>query len=166
MQNDDVRMKKDNVEDCHGAALRLLQYRWRGEHELDERLRRRGFDPQVVRQVIDRLREEKWLDDRRFAAEFARTRRSRHLGRHRIARELQSLGVDRADASAATQSSPEEERQNLIVACQKRIRALSRLRGMPFVSGAEGRRKLAAYLLRQGYDYGDVLAVVEEELSK
>lgn len=150
---------------CYQAALRLLQYRFRSEKELDERLRLKGFPGEEVEATIARLRQEKWLDDRRFAGQYARTRRLRRVGRYRIGRELQSLGVSTEDAAEAL-GDQQAERENLTLLCQKRIRILTRTRGAGFVAGSEGRRKLTAYLLRQGYDYAAVLAVVEEELGK
>jgi regulatory protein len=150
---------------CYQAAIRLLQYRWRSEHEIAQRLQQRGFDPEEVRLVLDRLRQEHWLDDRRFAGEYARTRRLRRVGRFRIERELQSLGVPSEDVAAAA-GDQATERANLIEVCQKRIRVLGRLRGPGFVKGSEGRRKLTAYLLRQGYDYAAIREVLEEELGK
>src|SRR5688500_4119256 len=114
---------------AYTAALRLLQYRFRSEKELNDRLRQKGYSDDDVQAAMIRLRDEKWLDDRRFAAQFANSQRRRHRGSHRIVRELQALGVDRDDAVSATRSEAGEERADLQALAGKRIRVLSRLRG-------------------------------------
>ena len=159
-------VKEKDQAACYTAALRLLQYRFRSEQELHDRLHQKGYSDDDVQAVMIRLRDENWLDDRRFAEEFALSLRRRSRGSHRIVRELQALGVNRDDAAAAARSGAGEERQALVAAAQKRIVVLSRLRGLEFVRSAEGRRKLAAYLLRQGYDFGAVFEVVKEELGR
>lgn len=159
-------MTEDDDSACYTAALKLLNYKWRSEKELDDRLRQKGFDPDAIATAMARLREEKWLDDKRFATEFVRSRRGRNLGRFRISQELQARGINREQAKEATAGDPAGERQHLVAAATKRINALTRTKGARFVASAEGRRKLAAYLLRQGYDFQSVLEVLDEQLGR
>lgn len=153
-------------EDCYQTAIKLLKYRWRTEKELEVRLVEKKFAPDEIAQVCHRLREEGLLDDRRFAENYAQSRRLRKHGHRRIARELEAKGVDRTDAAAALKGGEAEERQQLAELCRKRIGALSRLKGEEFAAAPEGRRKLTTYLLRQGYDYAAVVEVIEEQLRK
>ena len=159
-------MTKDDVSACYTAALKLLNYQWRSEKDLDERLRKKGFAPASISVAIARLREEKWLDDKRFATEFVRSRRGRNLGRFRISKELQARGIDRDQAREATAGDPSDERKHLVAAAEKRINALTRTKGARFEASPEGRRKLAAYLLRQGYEFQTVLEVLDEQLGR
>jgi regulatory protein len=63
-------------------------------HEMREYLDRRAEDKSLLDQVIARLREKNYLDDARYALEFARQHaNSRRQGRFRIARELRTRGV-------------------------------------------------------------------------
>jgi regulatory protein len=63
-------------------------------HQMKEYLNIRAEDGDLVARVIARLRELNYLDDARFAAEFARQHASfRKQGRFRIARELRTRGV-------------------------------------------------------------------------
>ena len=57
---------------------------------------------QIVKTVLARLRENRYLDDARYALEFARHRaKYRRQGRFRIARELRARGVADAHIEAA-----------------------------------------------------------------
>jgi regulatory protein len=167
-QNVEPRLEKVEPasEDCYQTAIKLLKYRWRTEKELEVRLVEKKFSPDEIAQVCHRLREEGLLDDRRFAENYAQSRRLRRHGHHRIARELEAKGVDRTDAAAALKGGEAEERQQLAELCKKRIGALSRLKGAEFAAAPEGRRKLTTYLLRQGYDYAAVVEVIEEQLGR
>src|SRR5438067_1636733 len=78
---------------CYTAALRILNYRFNSEAELRRKLAAKDFDRETVDATIARLREEKWLDDARFAEAFVRTRMRKRVGRLRIRRELIAAGV-------------------------------------------------------------------------
>jgi regulatory protein len=56
-------------------------------------LLQKGFEPGVVGEVIDRLRTEKLLDDRRFVENFIGFRAARGQGPLRLRPELQELGL-------------------------------------------------------------------------
>ena len=63
-------------------------------HEMRQLLERRAESADDAKAVLARLRQNKYLDDARFAAEFARVRGlARRQGRYRIARELRQRGV-------------------------------------------------------------------------
>jgi regulatory protein len=63
-------------------------------HEMRAYLERRAEDPDLVSRVIARLRELNYLDDARYATDFARQRTQlRRQGRFRITRELRTRGV-------------------------------------------------------------------------
>jgi len=71
-------------------------------HELRQYLERRADDKEFVSNVIARLRENNYLDDARYAFEFARSHaQSRRQGRYRIARDLRARGVPDRHIDAA-----------------------------------------------------------------
>lgn len=130
---------------CYLAALRTLGYRFNSEAELRRKLQRKKFEKPVIDATLARLREEKWLDDERFAAAFVRTRGLKRIGARRIVYELRAAGVDDniAKQAVAENVDPDREREQLRALIARRAALL----GTP-----EGRNKLAAYLLKQGYD--------------
>ena len=154
----------DDLERCYTAALHILNYRFNSEAELRRKLKSKKFEGPLIEETIERLRREKWLDDSRFAAAFVRTKQQKHHGPRKIAMELAAAGVGRDEAKQALQanSNPEREREDAVALFEKRRRMLIRRHGEDYVQTDEARRKLAAYLLNQGYDSALVQSVVKE----
>ena len=139
-----------DAERAYVAALRILGYRFNSELELRRKLQRKKFEKAIIDATIARLREEKWLDDERFAGAFARTRSRKRIGAKRIVLELRAAGVDDDVATRAVKENidPEHEREQIRAIVQRR-------------EGWE-RNKLRAYLLKQGYDAALVADVFRE----
>lgn len=101
---------RDRLWQARDAALRLLSYRARSKQEVRRRLYHKGFEARVVEPCVARLVEEGLLDDREFAAAYARdTVRLRPRGRLGMTRELRAKGVDPAVAERAVESVMHEE---------------------------------------------------------
>src|ERR1041384_558987 len=141
------------AEQCYLSALRILGYRFNSELELRRKLQRKKFEKPIIDATIARLREEKWLNDERFAGAFARTRSRKRIGAKRIVLELRAAGVEDDVASRAVHENidPEKEREQIRAILQRRAELLA---------SGDGRRKLFSYLLKQGYD----AAVINDEL--
>lgn len=153
--------------DAYTSALRILQYRFNSEHELRRKLAAKRFEGAEIDAAIERLRDEKWIDDERFAGAFVRTRASKKIGPARIKRELSAAGVDRATADRALAENRDDERvgNDLAAVAEKRRRVMIRRHGDEFVRSAEGKGRLAAYLIQQGYPVDqvrDFLRVTED----
>jgi regulatory protein len=146
--------------DCYSAALRILRHRFNSEAELRRKLRGKKFEKDDIDITIARLHREKWLDDERFAGAFVRTRSNKRVGALRIRRELQAAGVseDAARQAIAENVDAEREGEALRESCARRLRVLGR-RGLP---SEELHRKLASYLIAQGYDSALVWQVVRD----
>jgi regulatory protein len=75
------------------AALDALARRDRASCDLQRKLRDKGYDPAVVEEVIDRLRDEKLIDDRRYLENFIGFRAARGQGPVRVRAELRKIGM-------------------------------------------------------------------------
>ena len=125
------------------AALRLLAYRPRSEHEVHDRLARR-FPEEVAAEVVAALRSQGLLDDARFSSQWADSRSARNPRSARlIARELLAKGVDGALADEAVREVDDEE--SAYRACLK----YSRTGGQ--ADPAAFQRRLMGYLARRGF---------------
>jgi len=153
-------------ERCRATALRILSHRWNSAQELEAKLRSKQFERPLVDRVIQSLREEGWIDDRRYAESAAREATRKNLGARRIERELAHAGVDaivaRTAIAAVVDGAGEEAR--LADVCRKKIRIMLR-RSRAALSDEKGRNKLVSFLLKQGYEYAAVREVVEAELK-
>jgi len=117
-------------------------------HEMKEYLARRAEDKESIGQVIARLREQNYLDDAKYALDYARLHaRSRRQGRFRIVRELRQRGVpDRHIESALDAVFTDTDEAALV---RERLkRQLARVRGP-----LDQRKIASAYrsLLRAGF---------------
>ena len=104
----------------------------------------------MVDEAIDRLREYGYLDDTKFAQNYATLRlRERPIGRRRLQRDLWLKKVDKETVETALdevfESNPEVDLIDRAIA--KRIR----LRGKP--QTREEAKKLFDHLLRQGFEF-------------
>src|SRR6266550_3474049 len=144
------------------AALRILKYRFNSEHELKRKLASKRFEAAEIEAAIERLHEEKWIDDERFAGAFVRTRAFKKIGPARIKQELKAAGVAREviDRTLAENVDEARTREDLRSAADKRRRLLIRRHGEEYVASAVGKMKLAAYLIKQGYAADQVRDVV------
>jgi regulatory protein len=135
----------------YAAALGALTRRAHSVFEMRTYLERRAADPEAARTVLARLREQRLLDDARYAVEFARNRaRRRSQGRYRIARELRARGVSDPNIETAVAQAFAETDEAALV--RKMIeRRLRSLRGP-----LDARRAASLYrsLLRGGFDAG------------
>ncbi len=143
----------DLRQNCSKAALHYLGYRPRSEAEVRQRLRRRGFDGQVVDKVITGLKERKLIDDVAFAQYWRDNRLSfKPRSRRAIKLELRQKGV-----AAETASEVVEDLDDEVMAYEaglKKARALSSL------DYSEFHRRLSGYLQRRGFSYGIISSVV------
>jgi regulatory protein len=140
--------KFETQEELYAAALRALMRRAHSIHEMRDYLTRRADDADLVSRVVAKLRERAYLDDARYAVDYARSHaQSRRQGRFRIARELRSRGVpDRYIEAAIDAVFAETDEGSLVRARLKRRLA--------HVRGPLDRRKLSslyASLLRAGF---------------
>jgi regulatory protein len=153
------------VTDCYTAALRILNYRFNSEAELRRKLVRKKYAEAEIDDAIAKLREEKWLDDERFAGAFVRARTSKRIGPGRIRRELSAAGVDRETAAHALTANADDERtrEHLTALFEKRKRMLARRKGDDYPATREGKAKIASYLIGLGYDATLVNEIVRHE---
>ncbi len=140
--------KLSTEQELYTSALRALMRRAHSIHEMREYLGRRAEDLELVSPVVARLRELNYLDDARYALDYARTHaQSRRQGRFRIARELRARGVpDRHIEAALDAVFAETDEATLVRARLKRRLA--------HVRGSLDRRHIASLyrtLLRAGF---------------
>ncbi len=135
-------------EQVYEYAVRALMRRAHSVYEMRQALERNAEDKTHVARVLARLKDKGYLDDAKYARQFARTRASgRTQGRFRIAQELRRRGVpDRHIEPALDEVFAETDERGLL---RKRIeRKLRTLRGPLDV---RKRASLFASLLRAGF---------------
>jgi regulatory protein len=130
------------------SAVRALMRRAHSIHEMKEYLSRRAENPEMITPVIQKLKEQQFLDDARYARDYARIHaQGRRQGKFRIARELRARGVpDRYIEAALDSIFAETDEAALIHA--RLVRKLKNVR-----SGLAQKKLASLYrsLLRAGF---------------
>jgi regulatory protein len=130
-------------------AYRLLASRGRTTRELRDRLQQRGHMPDDIDEVIHQLVNEGYLNDRRFAFDWARYRlQAKPLGRRRLAWEIQRRGVDSELLEEVLDNVYAEFNQ--VVLAEQALRKHLRVAGTP--RSMIERQKLSRHLLSLGFD--------------
>jgi regulatory protein len=146
---------------AHAIALRVLALRPHSRAELERKLARRGCDPLVAAEVLDRLAEVGLVDDAAYAQTLVQSRsRTNGLSGAALRRELREKGVDDELATTAIGSLDEQtERARAEELVAKKLRTMGGLD--PQVQA----RRLAAMLARKGYASGVAYAVVRDAVN-
>ncbi|CAG7624188.1 RecX family transcriptional regulator [Paenibacillus allorhizosphaerae] len=141
-------------------AIRLLSNRLRSEHEMRARLKQKGYDPDIVGKTMERLQNEKYLDDELFAEQLTRQRlESQKKGRYFIRQELQQKGIKKDTIHGAMELVDEETEFRMAFGLAEK-RYASELNRDP----VKARPKIAGFLQRRGYP-GSVVSRVLKQLS-
>lgn len=141
---------------AYDRALRQLARREQSRHELQQGLQRRGFGAGEVIAALDRLRDEGYQSDARFAAMLARTRIAQGYGPARIRAELHSHALDAALLDAVLT----DNETDWVAMARAQLRR--RYTGAPPAAFAERARR-AQFLLRRGFDQATVRASTRAE---
>ena len=121
--------KVSGEQDLYASALRALMRRAYSIHEMKIYLDRRAEDKDVIPPVVARLRELNYLDDARYAVDYANQHaKLRRQGRFRIARELRARGVPDRYIDAALETVFAETDESSLVRTRLK-RRLAHLRG-------------------------------------
>lgn len=94
-------------EAARAEAVALLARRDFASGELSRRLAERGFEAGAVTAALEALREERALDDARFAHNYIAYHAARGQGPVRIGADLAALGLTPIEVDAALGSGPD-----------------------------------------------------------
>jgi regulatory protein len=136
-----------NPLDVHERALRLLAVRPRARRELEVRLLRAGFEPDVVDEELTRLEVVGLVDDEAFARQVAEHHViSRRSGRRAVVGALAAKGVSRQVIEEAGAGVGGGEDERALELARERAPRLSVLAPDKAFS------RLSSLLMRRGYD--------------
>jgi regulatory protein len=139
------------VSQARVAALRLLTRREYTAAELRTKLLDREYTEPDVADAIAGLTRDGFVDDRRVAASFVRVASTvKGRGRHRIERELEHRGVDKATIREVLSALPAADET-------ASIRRFLARKNLPARLSAAEHRRLFGQLMRRGFS-ADLIA--------
>jgi len=151
----DALQRQDTFEKAKDSAYRLISLRPRSIAEIQQSLNRKGYDAEVISQVIAALSELELLDDKAFAKFWVEQRDTFKPRSHMALRqELQQKGISRNLIDEVLAVSDETNAAKM--AAEKKTRQLSHL------SEADFKKKLGQFLQRRGFNYDVAKEIVAE----
>jgi regulatory protein len=145
------------VDRAKRQAYRYLAYRSRTVRELRDRLQRRGYTVEVIDRVLRDLEAEGYVDDHKFALNWARYRlQNKPMGRRRLAWELQQRGVSLEFVEEVVRRVYAEFDE--VTLAEQAI--LKRLRSKGGLQSPRERQRYARYLFGLGFDADTIAAAL------
>jgi regulatory protein len=129
-------------------AYRLLGFRARSEKEIADRLGRKGYEEEVVAEVLAALRAHGYVDDAAFAEAWVSARGGTR-GRRALAHELRQKGVAPEVAARTIDEAKDEEAERAAAYAA----AVKKVGSRPADQSRAARARLAAFLQRRGFGW-------------
>ena len=143
-------------------AVKLLAVRNYSEKKLREKLAGREFDQEEIAASVARLKEERLLDDRRFAEEFVRARlATRPRTGIALQRDLFQRGISRPLAQEViAELAPPAQDEALALELVRRKWSL-----YESLDDQTRRRRLMSLLARRGFPYDTIEKVLKSDFD-
>ncbi|GGB51026.1 regulatory protein RecX [Oceanisphaera marina] len=138
------------------CALGLLSRRDHSRLELSQKLRQRQFDVELIEQALDKLEQQQWLSDHRFAVVQVRQHIFKKHGPLRIRMELKRKGVNEAYIEQALAEEDPDWFELALVCYQSRFRN----RDIPDI---KEKAKRMRYLQSRGFNSDQIRYALEAE---
>lgn len=146
--------------DAYEAALTSLDFCARTAKEIEKSLLTKGYVPCVVQAIVERLMENRLIDDRQIASRIAESNTSKPVGIYAVKRKLRAKGISDEDAFDALEAFDDDQQQ--AAAKQAAEKLYRRYSALP---DREARAKLSQALARRGFSWESVRAAVDALIS-
>lgn len=142
----------DSREQAHQVAVNFISYRPRSSKEVTDKLTRKGFASDIVREEVEQLRELMLINDLEFARMFIRDKlRGKPMGRALLRRKLLDKGISfQATERVLREYVTDENEQEAARVLATRKLKMSRVR-FADLEPAVRQKRLADYLLNRGF---------------
>ncbi|HEY8950631.1 MAG TPA: regulatory protein RecX [Rhizomicrobium sp.] len=143
---------------AYDKALGLLARREHSRRELGTKLRQGGYEGDEAKQALDRLGEQSYQDDDRFADVLVRSRVAQGYGPQRLRAELKSHGLSEARIRSCLDAAEVDWDASAMAQLQRRY-------GTKRPADPAERARRAQFLLRRGFSAATVRSVTHAEVD-
>ncbi len=146
-------------------AARLLSRRIHSINELKLKLRKSGYEPRHIEQVITEFSELNYLDDKKFAVQFIEEKKKlKRWGNNKIKAELSKRGVQQQIISdlLKTSDSDTDDMSNAVSLAEKKFRLIQKRE----IDRKKIKAKLMNYLFSKGFEYDVIRDVVNKLIDE
>jgi regulatory protein len=151
IEEEDLRelVRADAVHRAYLLSLSYISRKMRTRHEIMQYLHRKEMDEETARLAVERLIQEKLVNDEQYAQMFVQQRHRQQRGRLLIKQELHQRGI-KADEQPAAMAlvTPDEELAAALAAVRKRTQSKFG------ADRAINTNQLMNFLMRRGFSSG------------
>lgn len=139
---------------CYNRALYYLSQRDLSAKAITDKLTKAGFNKRFVISAVERLKELSYIDDESFARSYFEKCQASGLSVRQSVEKMVRAGIKRETAKEVCVYSSELERE--------KIRRLINKSYKNKISDTDSVKKTTAALLRRGFAFSDIRAVINE----
>ncbi len=145
---------------AYADGLKLLARRELSEAQVRQRLARKGHAPTDIDEAVERLRDERAIDDARVAEAIARTATSvRRRGKLRVRMQIQQAGIDKDTAKRAVDEVFGGIDEDALIEAALR----KRLRHRDTIADDREFQRLYRFLAGQGFESDKIIRMLERK---
>ena len=156
--SDHSEIQAEVIREARKKALRLLTISDRTEFQLREKLREGGFPPEAVDDAVEYVRSFHYIDDRRYAEAFIRSRKD-EKSLFELRMELRKRGVGEDLADEVLQEAEPDERAVISRLFEKKYASKD-------LSDPKIFERAFRYFGSRGFSYEDIKAAVTEAVER
>ena len=139
------------------TALRFLSFRRRTEKEIKDKLKQKGFDENIIKRTVEKLKEYDLINDLEFATAWVKERLEyKPRGKKLLRQELWKKGIKKEIIDQALEESYQNEDKSAWELLEKIKNRYKNLK--PQVA----RRRMYGFLLRRGFSYETAKSSMEQ----
>lgn len=144
-------------------AMKLIGLRRRSVFEITKRLELKGFNKDIISEVLEELERYKYIDDEKFAESYINDRMNfRPCGKLMIEKELKEKGIAEniINDKISELISEEKELESAGILVRKKLKIIG--------GNVDKRRvyqKIASYLQSKGYSFDTISQAIENEVE-
>lgn len=143
----------ENIKEAYNKALELLTLKDYTSFEIKTKLNKKGYDDDVIENVIYKLIEYNFINDERYANNYLNySLKHKKHGKNKIIYSLRQKGIDKSILNNLNFDNDKEYEYALILG-EKKFNKLT--------EDKNKKEKIYRYLLSRGYNIGAVLKVIE-----
>lgn len=137
----------DCVQQAYQKALHFLNFKLRSTKEVYEKLEKLDFAPEIINEVLQKLSEQKFIDDRFYAESYLNQTKFVTLkGPKAVAFELQKKGISDQTISAVLEGyTLREQLENAIQVAE------GYLKGQTRVTPKVAKQKVKVFVMQKGF---------------
>ncbi len=144
-------------------AFDYLGRRLHSYNELRLKLLRKKYDKELISEVLDSLREKKFIDDYEFGKQYAEEKiRLKSWGKNKIKSELFRKGIPAGMIDEIINKEDPSSLDNAEALAKKKLKVLSGRNYEKRVLSS----KLYSYLLSKGYEYDIIREVIKKLIDE